>query len=46
MKYLAKIEIDNELQEIKFETDEKPVDYLWARYGMTTYIESVERLEK
>lgn len=45
-KYEANIEIDNELQLIEFETDLKPVEYLWQRYGMSSYIEFVNELEE
>lgn len=45
-KYEANIEIGNELQLIEFETDLKPVEYLWQRYGMSSYIEFVNELEE
>ena len=45
-KYEANIEFDNELQLIEFETDLKPVEYLWQRYGMSSYIEFVNELEE
>lgn len=45
-KYEANIEINNELQLIEFETDLKPVEYLWQRYGMSSYIEFVNELEE
>ena len=45
-KYQANIEINNELQLIEFETDLKPVEYLWQRYGMSSYIEFVNKLEE
>lgn len=43
-KYEANIEINNELQLIEFETDLKPIEYLWQRYGMSSYIEFVNEL--
>lgn len=46
MKYEANIEINNELQLIEFETDLKPIEYLWQRYGMSSYIEFVNKLEE
>lgn len=46
MKYEANIEINNELQLIEFETDLKPIEYLWQRYGMSSYIEFVNRLDE
>ena len=45
-KYEANIEINNELQLIEFETDLKPIEYLWQRYGMSSYIEFVNKLEE
>lgn len=45
-KYEANIEINNELQLIEFETDLKPIEYLWQRYGMSSYIEFVNELKE
>lgn len=45
-KYEANIEINNELQLIEFETDSNPVEYLWQRYGMSSYIEFVNELKE
>ena len=45
-KYEANIEINNKLQLIEFETDLKPIEYLWQRYGMSSYIEFVNKLEE
>lgn len=45
-KYEANIEMDNELQLIEFETDLKPIEYLWQRYGMSSYIEFVNELKE
>lgn len=45
-KYEASVEINNELQLIEFETDLKPIEYLWQRYGMSSYIEFVNKLEE
>lgn len=45
-KYEANIEINNELQLIEFETDLNPIEYLWQRYGMSSYIEFVNELEE
>ena len=44
--YEANIEINNELQLIEFETDLNPIEYLWQRYGMSSYIEFVNELEE
>lgn len=43
-KYIASIEINNELNQIKFKTDENPIEFLWQQYGMDSYIESVKEL--
>lgn len=43
-KYEANIEINNELQLIEFETNSNPVEYLWQRYGMSSYIEFVNEV--
>lgn len=43
-KYRASIEIDNKLEKVEFETKENPVEYIWQRYGMDSFIESVEEL--
>lgn len=43
-KYEANIEINNELQLIEFETDLNPIEYLWQRYGMSSYIEFVNEV--
>lgn len=45
-KYEANIEVNNELQLIEFETDLSPVEYLWQRYGMSSYIEFVHELKE
>lgn len=44
-KYIAKIVLDNELTKVEFETKDKPIEYLWTRYGMDTYIESVQEVK-
>lgn len=41
-KYIAYLVLSNERTAVEFETDKNPVEYLWERYGMDTYIESVE----
>lgn len=45
MKYEASIEINNELEKLEFKTDKNPVEYLWERYGMSSYIEYVKELK-
>lgn len=40
-KYTANLILNNELTPIEFETDINAIEYLWQRYGMDTYIESL-----
>ena len=40
--YVAKIRQDGSLETISYKTDENPIRYIWNRYGMSTYIDSVE----
>ena len=40
--YIAQISQDGSLKTIRYETDENPIGYIWNRYGMSTYIDSVE----
>ena len=42
IKYIAYLVLANERTAVEYETDKNPVEYLWERYGMDTYIESVE----
>lgn len=44
MKYVATIMIENQLEDIKFETEDNPVEFLWTRYGMDSYIEKLEEV--
>ena len=37
MKYIANIEIDNQLEKIEFETEDNPVSYLWAKWNEFLY---------
>lgn len=41
-EYIASIELGGKLTKIEFKTDERPVEYLWERYGMDAYIEYVK----
>lgn len=41
-KYLASIELENQLEKVNFETEGSPVEYLWGRYGMDSYIEWIQ----
>lgn len=43
--YIAQIRQDGSLETIRYKTDEDPIRYLWDRYGMSTYIDSVEEGE-
>ena len=42
--YVAYIVLAEERIKVVFTTDILPVEYLWQRYGMSTYIESVVEL--
>lgn len=42
MNYIAYIILNNERTKIEFSTDGNPIEYLWTKYGMDTYIESLE----
>lgn len=44
-KYKANIMIANELELIKFQTKENPIEHIWTRYGMDSYIEYIEQIE-
>lgn len=44
-RYRASLVLDQELTVIEFETDIPPVEWLWQRYGMSTYIESLKEVE-
>lgn len=39
--YKASIMIDNKLEKVEFETEDNPVEFLWTRYGMDTFIEYI-----
>ena len=43
-KYKAYLVLDNVYQPIDFETDLNPIEFLWTRYGMDTYIDSLEEI--
>lgn len=44
-KWTANLMINNVLEVVDFETDENPIEYLWGRYGMDSYIERLEEVE-
>jgi len=46
MKYEANVMINNELELVKFDIDGNPVEYLWGRYGMDSYIERVDTVDE
>ena len=46
MKYIAELELENVLETVEFETDGSPVEYLWQRYGMDTYIKEVNAVNE
>lgn len=43
-QYVAYIVTDNERTMVEFSTLIRPVEWLWQRYGMSTYIESVQEV--
>lgn len=43
--YEAQIVISGELQTYRFETDGNPVEFLWERFGMSSYIESLKEIK-
>lgn len=43
-KYKAYLVLDNVYQSVDFETDLNPIEFLWTRYGMDTYIDSLEEI--
>ena len=45
-KYIATLVLDNELTKVEFEIKDNPIEYLWTRYGMDTYIESVHEVKE
>lgn len=45
-KYIANLVLDNELTKVEFEIKDNPIEYLWTRYGMDTYIESVQEVKE
>ena len=45
-KYSANLVLDNELTKVEFETKDNPIEYLWTRYGMDTYIESIDEVKE
>ena len=44
-KYIASIEVNNNLEVVTFETDGNPIEYIWGRYGMSSYIARLEEIK-
>ena len=43
-KYIASIEVNNNLEVVTFETDGNPIEYIWGRYGLSSYIARLEKV--
>ncbi len=43
-KYIASIEVNNNLEVVTFETDGNPIEYIWGRYGLSSYIARLEEV--
>lgn len=43
-KFIGTVRVDNELERYEFKTDGNPVEHLWERYGMSTYIADLEEV--
>lgn len=43
-KFIGTVRVDNELERYEFKTDGDPVEHLWERYGMSTYIADLEEI--
>ena len=43
-KYIGTVRVDNKLERYEFKTDGNPVEHLWERYGMSTYIADLEEV--
>lgn len=44
--YHAKIDSAGELVSIEFTIDINPIEYIWAKYGISTYIAQLEEIEE
>ena len=40
-RYLAYVIVNGELEEVEFVTDGDPIEHLWERYGMSSYIDDL-----
>lgn len=45
MTYEAQVVVSGDLQTYRFETDGNPVEFLWERFGMSSYIESLKEIK-
>ena len=45
MTYEARIAMSGELETYRFKTDGNPVEFLWERFGMSSYIESLKEIK-
>ena len=43
-KYKAYLVLDNVYQSVDFETDLNRIEFLWTRYGIDTYSDSLEEV--
>lgn len=43
-KYIAKVDLGGTLETVEFETDDSPVEWLWGRFGMSTFIENLKEI--
>lgn len=43
-KYLAHLIVSGGLEEVEFVTDGDPIEHLWQRYGMSSYIDDLEEV--
>lgn len=44
--YTAYIILNTERTKVEFSTDGNPIEYLWTKYGMDTYIESFKEIKE
>lgn len=44
--YTAFIILNTERTKVEFSTDGNPIEYLWTKYGMDTYIECFEEIKE
>ena len=44
-RWKAQINLGGKLTTVEFETDGKPVEYLWEKFGISTYISTLIEIE-